>query len=58
MYKRQGWIAHMMDVLNTGAAEITEWDESIIRQLVDTVTVLSKDRSHVRLYDGMSSNKN
>ena len=26
----------MMDVLNTGAAEITEWDESIIRQLVDT----------------------
>mgnify|MGYP007085180762 CR=1 FL=1 len=39
-----------MDVLNTGAAEI--------RQLVDTVTVLSEDRSHVRLYDGMSSNKN
>ena len=48
----------MMDVLNTGAAEITELDESIIRQLVDTVTVLSEDRSHVRLYDGMSSNKN
>ena len=47
-----------MDVLNSSVAEITEWDESMIRQLVDTVTVLSEDRSHVRLYDGMSSNKN
>ena len=43
----------MMDVLNTGAAEITEWDESIIRQLVDTVTVLSEDRISVRLYGGI-----
>ena len=48
-----GRIAHAMDVLSTGAAEITEGDESIIRQLVDTVTVLSEDRIRVRLYGGM-----
>ena len=48
-----GRIAHAMDVLSTGAAEITEWDESIIRQLVDTVTVLSEDRIRVRLYGGI-----
>ena len=48
-----GRIAHAMDVLSTGAAEITEWDESMIRQLVDTVTVLSEDRIRVRLYGGI-----
>ncbi len=48
-----GRIAHAMDVLNTNAAETIEWDESMIRQLVDTVTVLSEDRIRVRLYGGM-----
>ncbi|MEY8358217.1 recombinase family protein [Anaerotruncus colihominis] len=48
-----GRIAHAMDVLNSSVAEITEWDESMIRQLVDTVTVLSEDRIRVRLYGGM-----
>ena len=52
-----GRIAHAMDVLSTGAAEITEWDESMIRQLVDTVTVLSEDRIRVRLYGGMEIEK-
>ena len=36
----------------------TEEEMCIRDRLVDTVTVLSEDRSHVRLYDGMSSNKN
>ena len=48
-----GRIAHAINVLNNGEAEITEWDESIVRQLVDTVTVLSEDRIRVRLYGGM-----
>ena len=48
-----GRIAHAMDVLNSSVAEITEWDESMIRQLVDTVTVLSEDRIRVRLYGGI-----
>ena len=52
-----GRIAHAMDVLNSSVAEITEWDESIIRQLVDTVTVLSEDRIRVRLYGGMEIEK-
>ena len=46
-----------MDVLNSSVAEITEWDESMIRQLVDTVTVLSEDRIRVRLYGGMEIEK-
>ena len=52
-----GRIAHAMDVLNSSVAEITEWDESMIRQLVDTVTVLSEDRIRVRLYGGMEIEK-
>ena len=52
-----GRIAHAMDVLNSSGAEITEWDESMIRQLVDTVTVLSEDRIRVRLYGGMEIEK-
>lgn len=52
-----GRITHAMELLNTGTAEITEWDESMIRQLVDTVTVLSEDRIRVRLYGGMEIEK-
>ena len=52
-----GRIAHARDVLNSSVAEITEWDESMIRQLVDTVTVLSEDRIRVRLYGGMEIEK-
>ena len=35
----------------------TQWDESMIRQLVDTVTVLSENRIRVRLYGGMEREK-
>lgn len=31
---------------------LTEWDESVIRQLVDTVKVISKDEIDVTLNDG------
>ena len=39
--------------MNTGSAEITEWEESMIYQLVDTVKVLSADRIRVFLYGGI-----
>jgi len=48
-----GQIENAINILNTGSAEITEWDESLIRQLVDTVRVLSEDRVLVRLRGGM-----
>jgi len=46
-------IQDAINILNTGSAEIAEWDESIVRQLVDTVKVLSADRISVRLQGGM-----
>ena len=45
-------IANAMDILNAGSAYI-EWDESIVRQLVDTVKVLSADRIMVCLQGGI-----
>ena len=41
------------NILNSGAAEITEWQEDMIRQLVDTVKVLSSDRIRVCLRGGV-----
>ena len=46
-------IQDAVNVLNAGSSEITEWDESVIRQLVDTVKVLSADRIRVYLRGGM-----
>ena len=46
-------IQDAVNVLNAGSADITEWDEGIIRQLVDTVKVLSADRIRVYLRGGM-----
>lgn len=45
-------IANAMEVLNAGSAYI-EWDESVVRQLVDTVKVLSADRIRVCLQGGI-----
>ena len=42
-------ITEAVSILNTGSAEITEWEESMIYQLVDTVKVLSADRIRVFL---------
>ena len=46
-------IRDAMNVLNAGSVEITGWDKDIIRQLVDTVKVLSADRIRVCLQGGM-----
>ena len=40
-------------ILSAGDSQLTEWDESIIRHLVDTVEVLSADRIRVCLRGGM-----
>ena len=42
-----------VELLSASSAEITEWDESMIRQLVDTVKVLSADRILVCLRGGI-----
>ena len=41
------------NILSAGSAEITEWNEDMIRQLVDTVKVLSAGRIRVYLRGGM-----
>lgn len=46
-------IADAVNFLNTGSAAITEWNESDVRQLVDTVKVLSADRIRVYLRGGI-----
>lgn len=46
-------IREIADVLKETPAEITEWDESLIRQLVEMVKVLSADRILVRLRGGV-----
>ena len=42
-----------INMLNTGNAELTEWDEGTIRQLVDTVKVISKEKILVTLQGGI-----
>ena len=42
-------IRNAVGILNAGSGRFDEWDESLIRQLVDTVKVLSKDRIRVYL---------
>ena len=42
-----------LDVLQDASAALTEWDESTVRQLVDTVKVLSQDRIRVCLRGGI-----
>lgn len=48
-------IRDAVDILNSGSPEITEWNESVVRQLVDTVKVLSANRIRVYLRGGMES---
>lgn len=46
-------IRDAMGLLNGHSAEITDWDENIIRQLVDSVKVLSADRVRICLRGGI-----
>ena len=48
-----GRVQSALDLLDGASSELTEWDESVIRQLVDTVRVLSAHRILVRLRGGM-----
>ena len=40
-------------VLKTASNELTEWDENVIYQLLEKVTVLSRERIRVTLRDGL-----
>ena len=42
-----------INLLNAGSSSVAEWDESIIRQLVDTVKVVSKEKIIVTLSGGI-----
>lgn len=46
-------IQNAADIFSTASAEIAEWDESIIRQLIDSVKVLSADRIRIYFYGGI-----
>ena len=46
-------IADAMGLLTNYSAEITEWDEARIRQLVEAVKVLSEDRVLICLCGGI-----
>ena len=48
-----GRIKSALDILNTGSGVFTEWNETLVRQLVDTVKVLSADRIRVCLRGGI-----
>lgn len=51
-YATAGRIEIVVTTLNQAPAEL-QWDESIIRQLVDTVKVISKEKIIVYLRNGM-----
>ena len=46
-------VDHAMELLEAETSELTEWDEGIIRQLVDTVKVISKEKILVILRGGI-----
>ena len=46
-------VAQAASFLESQSAAITEWDESMIRQLIDTVKVLSADRIKVYFHGGI-----
>lgn len=46
-------IKNAADVLEQAPEELTQWDESIIRQLVDTVKVISNEKLEVHLRGGI-----
>ena len=45
-------IARALEAMQNASAELTEWDEPVIRQLVDTVKVVSADEIIVYLRGG------
>lgn len=47
------WIQDAAQTLENTSPHITEWDESALRQLVETVKVLSKDEIAITLKGGI-----
>lgn len=45
-------IRNTVEALEQAPEKITEWNESTIRQLVDTVKVISKDKLEIHLHSG------
>ena len=46
-------LKNAVSVMENASAEISEWDESMIRQLVDTVKVVSREKIIVCLRGGV-----
>ena len=40
-------------MLKTASSELTEWDDNVVYQLLEKVTVLSRERIRVTLRDGL-----
>ena len=40
-------------VLKTASSELAEWDDNVVYQLLEKVTVLSRERIRVTLRDGL-----
>ena len=52
--KLRGAVRRMgASVLKTASSELTEWDDNVIYQLLEKVTVLSRERIRVTLRDGL-----
>lgn len=47
-----------VELLNTGTPELTEWNESMIRQLVETVKIVSKEKILLTLQGGIQIEQN
>ena len=47
-----------VELLNTGTPALTEWNEGMIRQLVETVKVISKEKLLVTLQGGIQIEQN
>ena len=52
------YIAGAVEVMKNTSSELTEWDEPTIRQLVDSVTVVSADQITVCLRGGVEIQQN
>lgn len=52
------YIAGALEVMENTSSKLTEWDESTIRQLVDTVRIVSADQITVHLRGGVEIQQN
>lgn len=50
-----GRIGRAIELVEGASPELTEWDDRLIRQLVDAVTILGPDKIRVRLKGGIET---